>query len=118
MSLKTTLPLLAHPLAGERSLAILRRSSGSGEAMAAVQPVRAFVLLLMGPEVNPRVAPPARFIDESVQHDAADSLPPPLRYDVHQVEEQDTRDHRARSIPTAHGLHRRHPDTPRPVLGQ
>jgi hypothetical protein len=61
-------------------LLAIRHSAGWREAAAPVQTVRTLVVFGR-PEMDPRVVPPPRLNENSVEEYSADSLSPPLRDD-------------------------------------
>jgi hypothetical protein len=56
--------------------------------MAAVQPTRTLVVLLVCPQKEAARAPSGGLVDHGVEHRPADALTPPRGQDVDQVEER------------------------------
>ena len=72
----------------------IRTPAGRGEATASVQPLRALVVW-MCQQVNPRLIPPLRLGENSVQYGSSDSPAPPPGINVQKAEEASAGDDRA-----------------------
>ena len=90
---------------------------GSARWREATAPVETLgtLVVVMGPEVNPRAGPPLGLGERRVQDDAADSLAPPLGNDEEVAEEPTAGDDRTSPALATQRLGGRHPDDRRAV---